>query len=413
MLVRVKKTHSALKHGGYSTTTILPGESVAEFGRLHRDLTSELVPNGALADDIVATVTRLVWRKRNLSTFQTAVFAKIHYNIIMSREFSRMLPEQTPPPELEGSPYNEADAKQIEAIDHVARKELGDDAYELARIGKTATVNSLWNDLEVLERLNAMIEKCLKRLLFLKGLESILVPSSSSPPKRLADSQRAPAGAERAKPARVKKHHPAFKHGGYTATTLLPGESVAKFEKLHRGLNADLAPDGALEEDIVADLAGRLWRKQNLATFPTAKVARKNYDEILRREFLRNHNQYFAPPLTEEDVRSMAKEAREWYGYSEDEELRKEAELAEREKTIRAADEIARNELGDLYSLATMADKVTVACLMKDLALEERLDAAVDRCLRRLLLVKGFKSISVSSSSAPPKRLAGPSEASY
>jgi hypothetical protein len=57
-----------------------------------------------------------------------------------------------------------------------------------------------------------------------------------------------------------------------------------------------------------------------------------------------------------------------------------------------------------------MADTVTVACLMEDLAVEERLDAAIDKCLKRLLFLKGLKSISASSSSAPPKR-AGPLEA--
>jgi hypothetical protein len=96
---------------------------------------------------------------------------------------------------------------------------------------------------------------------------------------------------------------------------------------------------------------------------------------------------------------------------TEETELRRKALLAEREKAIRAADDIARNELGDMYKLATMADTVTVACLMEDLAVEERLDAAIDKCLKRLLFVKGLKSISASSSSAPPKRVAGPSEA--
>jgi hypothetical protein len=38
---------------------------------------------------------------------------------------------------------------------------------------------------------------------------------------------------------------------------VLPGESAAEFEKLHRGLIADFNADGALEEDIVADLAAR------------------------------------------------------------------------------------------------------------------------------------------------------------
>jgi hypothetical protein len=404
----VNKSHPALKHGGYSTTTILPTESVAEFEKLHRDLISELVPNGALVDDIVATITRLVWRKRNLATFRTAEVARFNYEIVMSREFSRMLPEQTPPPEFRGRAevYREADAKKLKAIDDVARKELGDDAYELATVGETATVNCLMNDLEVQERLNAMIERCMKRLLCVKGLESILAPSSSLPPKRLAGFRRAPASAERSMPVRVKKSHPALKHGGYAATIVLPGESVAEFEKLRRDLIANFTPNGALEEDIVADLAGRLWRKQNLATFRTAKVARQHYDEIVRQEW----DKHYALDLTEED-KEEDKKARERYGMTEETELRRKAMLAEREKAIRAADDIARDELGDMYELATMADTVTVACLMKDLAVEERLDAAIDKCLKRLLFVKGLKSISASSSSAPPKRVAGPSEA--
>jgi hypothetical protein len=35
-------------------------------------------------------------------------------------------------------------------------------------------------------------------------------------------------------PARVNKVHPALKHAGYSTTTILPGESAAEFEKLHR-----------------------------------------------------------------------------------------------------------------------------------------------------------------------------------
>jgi hypothetical protein len=398
----VNKSHPALKHGGYSTTTILPTESVAEFEKLHRDVISELVPNGALADDIVATITRMVWRKRNLPTFQTAEVARFNYEIVMSREFSRMLPEETLPPDLQGRAKAYADAKKFEAIYDVARKEVGDDAYKLANVGETATVNGLMNDLEVRERLNAIIERCLKRLLFVRGLESILAPSSSLPSKRLAGSRRGPASAKRSMPVRVKKSHPALKHGGYAATVVLPGESVAEFEKLRRDLIANFTANGALEEDIVAELAGRLWRKQNRATFRTAGVARQHYREIVRREF----KTYYAHEPTERE-----KEAREWYGMSEEDELRKKAHLAEREKAIRAADDIARHELGDMYELAKMADTVTVACLMKDLAVEERLDAAIDKCLKRLLFVKGLKSISASSSSAPPKRVAGPSEA--
>jgi hypothetical protein len=402
----VNKNHPALKHGGHSTTTILPTESVAEFEELHKDLISELEPNGALADDIVATITRMVWRKRNLLTFGKAKVVRVDYIMVMRREFSRMLPEQTFPPEFQGEVYSEADAKISKVIGDVARKELGDDAYMLARVGETATVDGLMNELEIGERLNAAIERGVKRLLFVKGLESILAPSSASLSKRLGGSPRTPASAKRSMPVRVKKIHPALKHGGYAATVLLPGESIDEFEKLRRDLIANFTADGALEGDIVEDLAGRLWRKQNRATFRAAEVARQHYNAIVSREF----DKLRASDLTEEEE-DEEKFVHEWYGITEEKEIRRKAMLAEREKAIRAADDIARNELGDLYELAKMADTVTVACLMEDLAVEERLDAAIDKCLKRLLSVKGLKSISASSSSAPPNRITGPSEA--
>ena len=317
-----------------------------------------------------------------------------------------MLPEQTPLPEFQGDVYSEADAEKFKVIDGVARKELGNDAYMLAKVGETATVDGLMIELEIGERLNAAIERGVKRLLFVKGLESILAPSSSSLSKRLGGSPRAPASAKRSMPVRVKKIHPALKHGGYAATVLLPGESIDEFEKLRRDLIANFTADGALEGDIVEDLAGRLWRKQNRATFRAAEVARQHYNAIVSREF----DKLRASGLTEEEEYGN-KEVLEWYGITEEKELRRKAMLAEREKAIRAADDIARNELGDMYELAKMADTLTVACLMEDLAVEERLDAAIDKCLKQLLFVKGLKSISASSSSAPPKWVAGPSEA--
>jgi hypothetical protein len=79
---------------------------------------------------------------------------------------------------------------------------------------------------------------------------------------------------------RVKKCHPALRHGGFATTTILPGESAAEFEKQHRKLIAELTPNGALEEDIVATMARLLWRKQNLATFRIAELARRRCEQI-------------------------------------------------------------------------------------------------------------------------------------
>ena len=66
---------------------------------------------------------------------------------------------------------------------------------------------------------------------------------------------------------RSKTIYPALKHAAYSAITLLPGEDRAAFEKLNRAIIAELNPVGVVEEDIVAELARWIWRKQNSDDF--------------------------------------------------------------------------------------------------------------------------------------------------
>ena len=89
-----------------------------------------------------------------------------------------------------------------------------------------------------------------------------------------------------------------------------------------------------------------------------------------------------------------------------------EADPAKREEQMRVAEDQARQELGDTYyELAELGEAATFNGLTKELEVEERLDASINRCLKRLLLVRGLKSISAAPSSASPKRLPGPSRA--
>ena len=55
----IDRSHPAIKHGAYSAIAVLPGESRAEFEKLHRDLMAEFTPSGALEDDIVMNIARL------------------------------------------------------------------------------------------------------------------------------------------------------------------------------------------------------------------------------------------------------------------------------------------------------------------------------------------------------------------
>ena len=89
----------------------------------------------------------------------------------------------------------------------------------------------------------------------------------------------------------------------------------------------------------------------------------------------------------------------------------KEVDPAVREAAIRAAEDQARKELGDTYELAEIYEIASIDSLMKDLEILDRLDAVFDKCVKRLLMVRGLKSITTESSSTPPQHLVGPSRA--
>lgn len=190
-------------------------------------------------------------------------------------------------------------------------------------------------------------------------------------------------------PAQAKKLHPALKHAAYSSMGVLPGESAAEFEKLHRDLIAEFIPNGAYEKDIVATMARVLWRKQNLQTFRIAELARRRCSQIRSEKLPANEFGFsLLMPVSG-----------------------KEVDPAVREAAIRSAEDQARKELGDVYELAETDEIATVDRLMKDLEIIERLDALFDKCVKRLLMARGLKSITSSSSSTPPKRLRGPAKA--
>jgi hypothetical protein len=178
------------------------------------------------------------------------------------------------------------------------------------------------------------------------------------------------------------KRRPAFKHGGYSATAILPGENRAEFEKLQQDLIAEFSPNGVLEHDLVARIALLVWRKKNLATYRIAEVARQPFVSHERRQ--------------EAVVKVRPQE---------------ELDAADCAEMIRKDEHDARKRLGDIYELVAIGELATVSYLLRELELVERLDEMIDRCIKRLLHVRGVKSFMNSSSSAPPQRLSAPTKA--
>jgi hypothetical protein len=165
---------------------------------------------------------------------------------------------------------------------------------------------------------------------------------------------------------------PALKHGAYSGTSLLPGEDPDQFRKLQSRLIGEIAPDGPFEEDIVADMAHLLWRKQNLCSYRFAALARDRIESI--------HKELVPEP--------------DFGFYSGKMDKRDPEKVKVAEKT---ADENARRELGPAYDLAKLGEVATIDYLDKELSLIDRLDGLIDRCIKRLLMVRGLKSISPST----------------
>jgi hypothetical protein len=75
--------------------------------------------------------------------------------------------------------------------------------------------------------------------------------------------------------------------------------------------------------------------------------------------------------------------------------LHEDAHQAAREEAARAGEQLARTEIGDEYALIEN-DIVTEDRLMADLAIQEQMDVLIDRCVKRLLMLRGFKSMAIS-----------------
>src|SRR5262249_43309676 len=147
--------------------------------------------------------------------------------------------------------------------------------------------------------------------------------------------------------------------------------------KLHQDLIVEYAPSGVHEQHIVRNMARLIRRQQNLTTLRIAERAQTRRAEIL-------HEKLDVDPLlliTKVDP-----------------------------KLARDADSEAKKELGENYELVEIGAAATFDSLTKELEIQERLDAAINRWLKQLLMVRGVKSVTAAPPS-PAKRITDRSKA--
>jgi hypothetical protein len=169
---------------------------------------------------------------------------------------------------------------------------------------------------------------------------------------------------------------PALKHGAYSKAALLPGEDPAAFEELHRGLVAEFKPNGRMEEEIIATIAHLMLRKQNLAKFEVGQL----FD------------------LRDESVRAAVQESQQYENSKEDDRPFARS-LSWTEKLHRAAQQ--QDKMAEENRKRAAAVEF-LNLTMKKLDVEERLEARIDRLIKRLLFVRGLKSITSSAPTVSP-----------
>jgi hypothetical protein len=163
----VRFASNALKHGVFSNTVVLPTEDPAEFKKLHTELVAELQPSGSLEQDAVFTIAKLTWRKQRLSVFRQAEAADTTLEVL-----------RMPPPigvDKVASEYREYCENQS---DEEIRSTAINTILELHAIGELVTIaeftpERFTKDLEIEARVDAQIDRYLKRLFFLKGMKEV------------------------------------------------------------------------------------------------------------------------------------------------------------------------------------------------------------------------------------------------
>jgi hypothetical protein len=192
----------------------------------------------------------------------------------------------------------------------------------------------------------------------------------------------------------------ALKHGGYSNLGVLPGEDPKEFTRFHQSVIADLDPSGPIECDIVLNLAKCLWRKSRLGIYAVAEAARKEWGQV----FAERDTPYW--DFTFEMLKKLSRDTKHLMDTLELEEGTRTAvieQLPHIEEVNRCIDalpasegepdeELMRKELIKC-KLASLGDRITIEELIKEIELDARLEARIDRLLKRLYQLKAAKQM--------------------
>lgn len=199
----------------------------------------------------------------------------------------------------------------------------------------------------------------------------------------------------------------AVKHGIFAATAILPGEDPQEFARLHSDLIEEWAPVGATEEDAVLSIAKAVWRKRRLQKFLEVQVTRNlgdanhpSYDETLGLSLFAAVLQLRPATAFEEYAHDFLRPDKIKYlnkkfprpNFSSTPEWAQA--LINEIRTVLVPASKAEDPQVEIYSeLHLSAATVSGDLFKQELALDERLDAMIDRAVKRLIQTKAMKQM--------------------
>ena len=194
-----------------------------------------------------------------------------------------------------------------------------------------------------------------------------------------------------------------FKHGTFTENfMIMPEENFDEFEQLHQGLIEEWKPIGTLEEDTVLTIAQHIWQKRRVDRYYYCEVtwAREHSEQ----EVLNTIDRYagmldanWNPKALTEFIDQLPERYRQCVKSIPRSEFNDEQSWIQSLKSI-IQEMIELDEARIILQEERpryKAEKATQLreLLAKKIALDERLDARIDKALKRLAQLKTFKQM--------------------
>ena len=190
----------------------------------------------------------------------------------------------------------------------------------------------------------------------------------------------------------------AIKHGLFSEMIILPGEDPEEFDALYLALSDEWSPDGPTQEDRVLNIAKNLWRKRRLSRL------RADYARSLQKRELWVEKQdidileKFSNEVRAGKPKLEIKMSSGWRDIFLKYNPRKENEsdedwlkrLADVADGLRALLTEKRGDQAEFIVQALFSDEKAIA---RDLALEERIDAKIDKDILSLGRMKTMQEM--------------------